>query len=93
MGRRRALALPPARHKPNAPSSPTHPPTQPTIQHQTKPNPNPHQPTPIQVAENEVVQLKKFLKEQDDIKHIKEFIASCGTYSNLVKQAKSKQKM
>jgi ATP-binding cassette subfamily F protein 2 len=32
------------------------------------------------VAENEVVQLKKFLKEQDDIKHIKEFIASCGTY-------------
>ena len=38
------------------------------------------------VAENEVVQLKKFLKEQDDIKHIKEFIASCGTYSNLVKQ-------
>lgn len=46
-----------------------------------------------QVAENEVVQLKKFQKEQDDIKHIKEFIASCGTYANLVKQAKSKQKM
>ncbi|GBF96634.1 flagellar associated protein [Raphidocelis subcapitata] len=45
------------------------------------------------VAENEVVQLKKFQKEQDDIKHIKEFIASCGTYANLVKQAKSKQKM
>ena len=28
-----------------------------------------------------------------DIKHLKEFIASCGTYSNLVKQAKSKQKI
>jgi hypothetical protein len=26
-------------------------------------------------------------------RHIKEFIASCGTYANLVKQAKSKQKM
>ena len=48
---------------------------------------------PLQVAENEVVQLKKFQKEQEDIKHIKEFIASCGTYANLVKQAKSKQKM
>jgi ATP-binding cassette subfamily F protein 2 len=48
---------------------------------------------PPQVAENEVVQLKKFQKEQEDIKHIKEFIASCGTYANLVKQAKSKQKM
>ena len=34
-----------------------------------------------------------FLKEQDDIKHIKQFIASCGTFSNLVKQAKSKQKI
>lgn len=30
---------------------------------------------------------------QDDIKHLKQFIASCGTYSNLVKQAKSKQKI
>ena len=38
------------------------------------------------VAENEVVQLKAFLKEQDDIKQIKQFIASCGTFSNLVKQ-------
>jgi ATP-binding cassette subfamily F protein 2 len=28
-----------------------------------------------------------------DIKHLKEFIASCGTYSNLVRQAKSKQKI
>ncbi|GAX84860.1 hypothetical protein CEUSTIGMA_g12281.t1 [Chlamydomonas eustigma] len=45
------------------------------------------------VAENEVVQMKKYQKEQDDIKHLKEFIASCGTYANLVKQAKSKQKI
>jgi ATP-binding cassette subfamily F protein 2 len=30
------------------------------------------------VAENESVQMKKYQKEQDDIKHIKEFIASCG---------------
>eukprot|EP00775_Hariotina_reticulata_P008171 gene8171-8362_t len=45
------------------------------------------------VADNEVVQQKKYEKEQEDIKHIKEFIASCGTYANLVKQAKSKQKI
>ncbi|KAK9825404.1 hypothetical protein WJX81_001288 [Elliptochloris bilobata] len=45
------------------------------------------------VQENEVIQQKKHEKEQDDIKHIKAFIASCGTYSNLVKQAKSKQKI
>ena len=31
--------------------------------------------------ENEVNQLKKYEKEQDDIKHLKEFISSCGTYS------------
>merc|ERR1719313_2379482 len=43
--------------------------------------------------ENEVNQLKKYEKEQDDIKHLKEFISSCGTYSNLVKQAQSKQKI
>jgi len=30
------------------------------------------------VADNEVVQQKKYEKEQEDIKHIKEFIASCG---------------
>mmetsp|Transcript_33952 Transcript_33952/g.101058 ORF Transcript_33952/g.101058 Transcript_33952/m.101058 type:complete len:593 (-) Transcript_33952:440-2218(-) len=45
------------------------------------------------VKENEVIQQKKYEKEQEDIKHIKQFIASCGTYSNLVKQAKSKQKI
>lgn len=41
----------------------------------------------------QVVQTKKYQKEQDDIKHLKEFIASCGTYANLVRQAKSKQKI
>eukprot|EP00197_Chlamydomonas_leiostraca_P002023 CAMPEP_0202857324 /NCGR_PEP_ID=MMETSP1391-20130828/315_1 /ASSEMBLY_ACC=CAM_ASM_000867 /TAXON_ID=1034604 /ORGANISM="Chlamydomonas leiostraca, Strain SAG 11-49" /LENGTH=610 /DNA_ID=CAMNT_0049536115 /DNA_START=82 /DNA_END=1914 /DNA_ORIENTATION=- len=45
------------------------------------------------VQEQEVIQQKKYEKEQEDIKHIKEFIASCGTYANLVKQAKSKQKI
>eukprot|EP00461_Guttulinopsis_vulgaris_P001669 UN01669 len=44
-------------------------------------------------AEHETNQLKKYEKEQEDIKHIKAFIASCGTYANLVKQAKSKQKI
>jgi len=43
--------------------------------------------------EMEVQQTKQYLKEQDDIKKIKQFIASCGTFSNLVKQAKSKQKI
>merc|ERR1719298_106729 len=43
--------------------------------------------------ENEVNQQKKHEKEQEDIKHLKEFISSCGTYSNLVKQAQSKQKI
>lgn len=37
--------------------------------------------------------MKRYKKEQDDIKHIKDFIASCGTYKNLVAQAKSKQKI
>ena len=44
-------------------------------------------------TEKEVQQLKVYEKEQDDIKHLKEFISSCGTYSNLVKQAQSKQKI
>jgi ATP-binding cassette subfamily F protein 2 len=43
--------------------------------------------------EQEVNQQKKHEKEQEDIKHLKEFISSCGTYSNLVKQAQSKQKI
>jgi ATP-binding cassette subfamily F protein 2 len=44
-------------------------------------------------AELEVNQMKRYSKEQDDIKHLKQFISSCGTFSNLVKQAKSKQKI
>ena len=43
--------------------------------------------------ENEVNQQKTYEKEQADIKHLKAFISSCGTYSNLVRQAKSKQKI
>eukprot|EP00405_Crypthecodinium_cohnii_P013611 CAMPEP_0206448932 /NCGR_PEP_ID=MMETSP0324_2-20121206/17787_1 /ASSEMBLY_ACC=CAM_ASM_000836 /TAXON_ID=2866 /ORGANISM="Crypthecodinium cohnii, Strain Seligo" /LENGTH=614 /DNA_ID=CAMNT_0053918211 /DNA_START=97 /DNA_END=1941 /DNA_ORIENTATION=+ len=44
-------------------------------------------------AEVEVNQLKAYEKEQADIKHLEEFIRSCGTYSNLRKQADSKQKI
>jgi ATP-binding cassette subfamily F protein 2 len=39
-------------------------------------------------AELEVQQMKTYNKEQEDIKHIKAFIASCGTYSNLVRQVR-----
>jgi ATP-binding cassette subfamily F protein 2 len=40
-----------------------------------------------------VNQLKTYKKEQEDIKHLKAFINSCGTFANLVRQAKSKQKI
>merc|ERR1719440_2221070 len=43
--------------------------------------------------EQEVNQLKAYEKEQSDIKHLEEFIRSCGTFSNLRKQADSKQKI
>ncbi|KAJ1895689.1 ABC transporter ATP-binding protein arb1 [Kickxella alabastrina] len=43
--------------------------------------------------ENEVNQMKAYDKQQEEIAHIKKFIASAGTYSNLVRQAKSKQKI
>mmetsp|Transcript_49914 Transcript_49914/g.118307 ORF Transcript_49914/g.118307 Transcript_49914/m.118307 type:complete len:690 (+) Transcript_49914:57-2126(+) len=43
-------------------------------------------------GEQEANQMKLYNKQQDEIKHIKEFIASCGTFANLVKQAKSRQK-
>lgn len=33
------------------------------------------------VKENEVIQQKKYEKEQDDIKHLKAFISSCGMHS------------
>jgi ATP-binding cassette subfamily F protein 2 len=44
-------------------------------------------------AEQETNQMKMYTKQQDEIAHIKKFIASCGTYSNLVRQAKSRQKI
>ncbi|KAG6865352.1 hypothetical protein C0991_003275 [Blastosporella zonata] len=43
--------------------------------------------------ENEVNQMKAYHKQQEEIQHIKKFIASAGTYANLVRQAKSKQKI
>ena len=44
-------------------------------------------------SEQEVNQQKAYVKQQDEIAHIKKFIASAGTYANLVKQAKSRQKI
>ncbi|RSH83849.1 hypothetical protein EHS25_005464 [Saitozyma podzolica] len=44
-------------------------------------------------SDNEVNQTKAYAKQQEEIAHIKKFIASAGTYANLVKQAKSKQKI
>jgi ATP-binding cassette subfamily F protein 2 len=41
----------------------------------------------------EVNQMTAYKKQQDEIKHIKAFIASAGTYANLVRQAKSRQKI
>eukprot|EP00035_Acanthoeca_spectabilis_P020582 m.433630 g.433630 ORF g.433630 m.433630 type:complete len:628 (-) comp17598_c0_seq1:1374-3257(-) len=43
--------------------------------------------------EREVNQLKEYEKQQEEIKHIKKFIASCGTFANAVKQAQSRQKI
>jgi ATP-binding cassette subfamily F protein 2 len=37
--------------------------------------------------------MKAYEKQQTEIEHLKKFISSCGTYSNLVKQAKSRQKI
>merc|ERR1719199_1936206 len=44
-------------------------------------------------TELEKNQITKYKKEQDDIAHLKDFIRSCGTYSNLRVQAESKQKI
>lgn len=44
-------------------------------------------------TEQETNQQKAYVKQQDEIQHIKKFIASAGTYANLVKQAKSRQKI
>jgi len=38
-------------------------------------------------------QMTKWKKDMDDIKHLEEFIRSCGTFANLRKQADSKQKV
>lgn len=38
-------------------------------------------------------QLTLYKKQQEEIAHIKAFIASCGTYANLVRQAQSRQKV
>ncbi|KAL9620060.1 MAG: hypothetical protein Q9160_005350 [Pyrenula sp. 1 TL-2023] len=44
-------------------------------------------------SDNEVNQMKAYHKQQEEISHIKKFIASAGTYANLVRQAKSRQKI
>lgn len=44
-------------------------------------------------SEKETNQMKEYEKQQAEIEHLKKFISSCGTYANLVKQAKSKQKI
>eukprot|EP01110_Echinostelium_bisporum_P004639 TRINITY_DN2141_c0_g1_i1.p1 TRINITY_DN2141_c0_g1~~TRINITY_DN2141_c0_g1_i1.p1 ORF type:complete len:575 (-),score=222.51 TRINITY_DN2141_c0_g1_i1:62-1786(-) len=41
----------------------------------------------------EVDQMKRYHKQQEEIAHIKAFIASCGTYANKVSQGKSRQKI
>jgi ATP-binding cassette subfamily F protein 2 len=43
--------------------------------------------------ELEIDQMKRYNKQQEEIAHIKQFIASCGTYANLVRQGKSRQKV
>lgn len=44
-------------------------------------------------SEQETNQMKQYAKQQEEIAHIKKFIASAGTYANLVRQAKSRQKI
>ncbi|SLM39878.1 abc transporter atp-binding protein arb1 [Lasallia pustulata] len=44
-------------------------------------------------SEQETNQMKAYAKQQEEISHIKKFIASAGTYANLVRQAKSRQKI
>lgn len=43
-------------------------------------------------GEQEANQMKAYEKQQAEIEHINKFIASAGTYANLVKQAKSREK-
>lgn len=44
-------------------------------------------------TELETNQMKQYHKQQEEIVHIKKFIASAGTYANLVRQAKLRQKI
>jgi ATP-binding cassette, subfamily F, member 2 len=44
-------------------------------------------------SEQDTNQMKAYEKQQTEIEHIKKFIASAGTYANLVKQAKSREKI
>ena len=44
-------------------------------------------------TEQETNHMKAYAKQQEEIQHIKKFIASAGTYANLVRQAKSRQKI
>jgi dihydroxyacetone kinase DhaKLM complex PTS-EIIA-like component DhaM len=44
-------------------------------------------------TEQETNQIKLYKKQQVEIAEIKQFIASCGTYANLVRQAKSREKI
>ena len=44
-------------------------------------------------TEQDVNQIKLYKKQQEEIGAIKAFISSCGTYANLVRQAKSRQKI
>jgi len=44
-------------------------------------------------AEQEKNTIKLYQKQQKEIVEIKEFIASCGTFANLVRQAQSRQKI
>jgi ATP-binding cassette subfamily F protein 2 len=43
--------------------------------------------------EQDTNQMKMYKKQQEEIAHTKAFIASCGTYSNLIRQGKSRQKV
>lgn len=44
-------------------------------------------------TEQDTNTIKLYKKQQAEIADIKSFIASCGTYANLVRQAKSRQKV
>jgi ATP-binding cassette subfamily F protein 2 len=44
-------------------------------------------------ADQDKNQQTQYNKQQEEIAHTKQFIASCGTYANLVRQAQSRQKL